>query len=433
MKKPENSNYAAVIAEVRAVIPLENCDNVVHANVLGNLVIVGKDTKPGDVGVFFPVETQLNSEFLSNNNLYRHAELNVDKTKKGYFEDNGRIKAVKFRSHKSQGLFIPGFDCLSYTNHTETLKVGDEFDELNGKSICRKYVVIVKMPTGTKQGKAHKKKVSRLIENQFRFHIDTDNLGKNLFRVRPESMIQITKKLHGTSCVSSKVLVKKNLNPIMKLLNVCKVPVITTEYGNIYSSRKVVKNDDLNKVGEGFYKEDVWGSANERVKNLLLDGMTIYYEIVGYLASGSPIQRSGKFVYDYGCETGAFEIYVYRITTTNVSGNVFEWSAKQVQQWCKENGVKPVPELYYGYAKDLFPILVSDIRTWQDTFLQKLTERYLDKDCDMCKVTKSTPDEGIVLRIEGLGIQSFKWKSFRFLEAESKSLDSGETNVEDFN
>lgn len=36
----------------------------------------------------FPLETQLSHEFVSQNNLYRNAELNKDQSQKGYFEEN---------------------------------------------------------------------------------------------------------------------------------------------------------------------------------------------------------------------------------------------------------------------------------------------------------------------------------------------------------
>jgi hypothetical protein len=57
-------------------------------------------------GIYFPVECKLSDEFLKNNNLYRHNEKNINIEKKGYFEDNGRIKAAKFRGHISNGFFI---------------------------------------------------------------------------------------------------------------------------------------------------------------------------------------------------------------------------------------------------------------------------------------------------------------------------------------
>lgn len=93
---PKNRNYAAVVVALQNFVDLPNCDNVKAALIFGNSVIVGKDTKTGDVGVFFPVETQLLREFLANNNLFRKPEWgNVDQEKKGFFEEHGRVKAKR--------------------------------------------------------------------------------------------------------------------------------------------------------------------------------------------------------------------------------------------------------------------------------------------------------------------------------------------------
>lgn len=54
-----------------------------------------------------------------------------------------------------------------------------------------------------------------------------------------------------------------------------------------------------------------------------------------------------------------FKVRPYRITLTNVDGEVHEFSAREVQQYCKSVGLTPVTEYYYGYAKDLYPELDS--------------------------------------------------------------------------
>ena len=107
MRLEKNNDYCATVVAIKTKVQLPKCDNVVAAMIFGNSVIVGKDTPEGEVGLFFPVETQLSHEFLSKNNLYRHQELNADQEKKGYFEDSRRIRAVKFRGYPSEGFFIP--------------------------------------------------------------------------------------------------------------------------------------------------------------------------------------------------------------------------------------------------------------------------------------------------------------------------------------
>ena len=65
-------------------------------------------------------------------------------------------------------------------------------------------------------------------------------------------------------------------------------------------------------------------------------------------------------------------------------------------------------------------------------FVGALQIAYNEKDCFMC--TNKVPEEGIVIRKERLiGCESYKLKSFRFLEWETKQLDNNESNIEDEN
>ena len=437
MNKSKNENYAATVVEINTLIDLENCDKVQHANIFGNLVIVSKDIKPGDIGLFFPIETQLSEEYLSANSLYRDATLNQDQTQKGYFEKNGRIRAMKFRGHNSMGLFMP-LSSLTFTGQSiDSLKVGDTFDELNGKEICRKYIIKQQATPGKGQNKKGKQweKVSVLIDNQFHFHVDTAQLGRNIHKIKPDTLIHVTRKIHGTSFISSNILCKKKLSAWDKIGKFIGMDIKETEYQNIYSSRRVVKNDTMNLPKNHYYSIDIWGKANEKVKDILTEGMTVYGEIVGYIDESKMIQKG----YDYGCKPGEFEIYIYRITYTSPSGHVFEYSAKQVQQWCKLNGLKAVEEYYFGRAIDIFHWIEEDYSVeyddslpFQENLLNYLQEKYLEKEAHDC--IHKVPDEGIVLRIEdSLDIDPYKLKSFSFYEYETKQLDKGEEDIESSN
>lgn len=424
MNKPKNPNYCATVVEIKTLIPLENCNNVQGAIIFGNQIIVSNNTKIGDIGLYFPVETQLSHEFCSANNLYRKGELNSDPEQKGYFEENRRIRCVKFRGHKSEGFFIP-LDSLEYLqSEGADLKVGDEFDELDGKEICRKYVTKSRSKgLGGSTGKSPKKHESKLIDNQFKFHIDTAQLGKNITNIHPDDLIQITYKVHGTSGISSYILCKRKLNIVEKLLKKLGVKIKDTEYDYIYSSRKVIKNPQLNPNAQHFYTDNIWGIAHKELEPFLAKGMTFYYEIVGFLPDGNSIQKG----YDYGCNPKEHKIYIYRITYTNKDGRVLELSGRQVQEFCKNFQLNAVPELFYGYAKDILP----DQEHWHKNFLNKLKELYNDKDCYIC--VNKVPEEGIVLRKEILDLEVYKLKSTRFFEWETKELDSGEVNIEEEN
>lgn len=452
INKPKNENYAAVVVEIKTIIPLEKCDNVQAAIIMGNQVVVSKDVKVGDIGLYFPLECQLSKEYLSNNNLYNKYELNIDNTKKGYFDENGRIRCQRFRGHKSEGLFMPKESLNFCLKVGDILNLNDTFDELNEIPICSKYVVKTNRTPGqpgSKKSKSTKKYESKLVENQFRFHQDTSMLYRNLHRIEPNSLISITYKLHGTSGISSYVLCKQPItkldkikewlwNMSYKIGNLTRnftwsFSMNTTKYDYIYSSRKVIKNEELNPNAQHFYNEDIWGTAHNEVKDFLQKGMTFYYEIVGFLPNGGSIQKD----YDYGCEPTKHAIYIYRITSTNVDGKVIEFSAKQVQDFCKKNGLTAVPELYYGYAKNLniFTTISTSVEAfnpqWSEMFLDGIKKKYNEKDCYMCST--KVPEEGCVVRIEGLEFEAYKQKSELFYQRETKLLDKGESNIEDEN
>lgn len=424
--KLTNKNYCATIVKITKTIDLDNCDNVKHANIFGNLVVVSKDTNIDDIGIFFPVECKLSEEYLSNNNLYRHSEKNLDNTKVGYFEDNGRIRAVKFRGNTSNGLFMP-LSSLDFIKDKLDFNLGDEFNDIGKINICEKYVVKRRESHGKNSTKSKEKLKSKVIDGQFNLHYETKQLGKFTRLVKPNSLISITSKFHGTSAVVSNALVKKQLNPFEKLLKLLKVNIVDTKYDMLYSSRRVIKNEFFNdKKQGGFYDEDIWGITANKIYPFISKGMSIYYEIVGFTPSGQQIQKD----YDYGCEPNQHEVYIYRITNTNVDGIVQEYSAKQVQEWCENNGFNSVVELYYGYAKDLFPEIAQD-KDFGDIFVDKLREKYLEKECSVCK--NKVPNEGIVLRIDELGSRALKLKSFAFLQKETKDLDKGNIDMEEEN
>ena len=433
LEKPVNPNYCGTVVKIEKLVDLPNCDNVVAAIIFGNSVIVGKDTKIGDYGRGVPIETQLSEEFLSKNNLYRDKTLNTDQEKKGYFEQNGRIRAVKFRGHKSEGIFFPT-KSFSYITDSDFqyLKEGVDFDKIGKHTICKKYIVRGTRTPGDKKTKADKKavkKFDRLVENQFRLHIDTENFRRNAHKINPDDYISITNKLHGTSWVVGKVLVKEKLGWFKELLKkFFPRDIIDTKYDVIYSSRMVVKNKYINeeaKNNAGYYGVDVWGEIADKLKDTLLDGITLYGEAVGQLASGAWIQKG----YDYGTRPNHYEIYVYRITYTNPEGKLIEFSWPQIKEYCNKFGIKHVPELYYGKAKDFWPQIPLE-QHWNQNFLGALESEFmLDRKCPLC--ANDVWEEGIVIRVDGLfECPPYKLKNFAFLGKETEDLDKGVIDLE---
>lgn len=463
-----NINYLAQFVKIGKLNPVPNSDRLLMTYVQGNVVVVPITVKEGDLMVYFPVESEISEWFLKENNLYAKKELNSNPEIKGYVDKSGRVRCIKLRSQPSQGLLMPINSIVKATkgsnSYIDNELIGKEFDTVNGQLLVKKYVVPVRNQGGPNRSKdlAKEKETSKVIDGQFRFHVSTPQLGKNISRINPLDTISITRKLHGTSGVSAHVECKTYVSkaqkiscwicnnithPLMRLFGgrVGTSDPVNEAYDYLYSSRTVIKNDKV-KAGSGFYREDVWAEADKVIRPVLKKGMTMYYEIVGYLPSGGYIQKG----YDYGCivpeegeeytEGKHFKVYVYRITMTNQDGFVTEYTAKQVQEYCERNMLTPVPEVFYGWAEDFYPIPLEEVMSitwndetgvaeWREKFLEALREEYLEIDCNLC--ANKVPDEGVVIRKEGLDLEVYKFKSFKFLERETKELDEGEQNIED--
>lgn len=419
ISKDSNPNYLAQIVKLNKQVSHPNAEKLTGWIINGNRVWTDFSFSINDVVVYFPLECEINKDLLSNLNLFRNSELNKDKEKTGYFEANARVRAVKLRGEPSEGIIIHLSEILDGGQIKESW-IGQKFDTIGEILICKKYVPKITRTPGKPGTRTRNKKVKDLIvDGQFNFHKDTLNLRHYPDRINPEDIISLTYKLHGTSFVSSKVIVNKRLNWFQKLF---KKWINTQEYQEVWSSRKVIKGVG-NKTTDSnhFYETDIWSLAHQSVKHALVDGLTLYGEVVGYIDSEKMIQNN----YDYGCNPSQFETYIYRITYTNPQGIVFEFSWQQIKDWCNKYQIKHVPELYYGKASDF--LQSTDEENFREQLQNKLTELFLEKDCSMC--INKVPAEGICIRSENK--DALKLKSFRFLKMESEQLDSDEINIED--
>ena len=412
-------------------------------------IICGIDSEPG-LYIYFPTACCINPDFLRYANLYRHKELNNDPEQSGMFDDNGRVKALRLRGELSEGFILPAIMLENYivsvTNVNYEAEEGIEFDsvEHEGKTfwINKKYIPkntrTPGMPGSGKSRGKQPKGLDKLIENQFRFHYDTTLIKKCPNVIKPNDLISITEKVHGTSTIHARVLCKRELTWKQKIARWL-TGYEFDDYDYLYSSRTVVKNRHYNKnVTDGFYGVDVWAEADKIIKPFLQKGMTIYAEIVGFLPNGGYIQKG----YDYGCTIPIggtyklgehFKVLVYRITMTNVDGVVHEFSAREVQQYCKNIGLNCVTEYYYGFAKDLYPEL-DPSEHWSENFISKLANDkrfYMEMNSPTC--INKVPHEGVVIKSENMKSEAFKLKCFAFLDKEGKALDKGESNIEDEN
>ena len=81
------SNYLATVVQLNNLTKHPNADRLQITNIFGNTVIVGLDAKIGDIGLFFPVESQIGLEFANANDLIRRKDEN-GKSVGGMFDTN---------------------------------------------------------------------------------------------------------------------------------------------------------------------------------------------------------------------------------------------------------------------------------------------------------------------------------------------------------
>jgi hypothetical protein len=436
-------NYSASIVRLRGINPHPNAQKLQCVPIHGNNVIVGLDAKEDDLGIYFPVESQISEIFAEKNDLIRRKDEN-GKPAGGMLAPNRRVRAITLRGEKSEGLWLPIDSLFKITpDNIQAIKglmEGAEFEEFAGVPICKKYVVPVQgKPSLKSPRESAKPRESRIIDGQFRFHNDTAQLGKNIHKINPGDLIALTWKMHGTSAIAANVLTKKKYSlaerVFLKIFAFFGVKItLSAIYDYIYASRRVIKNE-FEQDKQHYYKYDLWTEVGEeKFKGKLQAGETVYYEIVGYLKDGAMIQKG----FDYGCDSGGFlsapryKVYVYRITKTAPDGSVIELQWNQVKERCAQIGVESTPEIYYGRAwvvASAFDEVNRDDRNFDERFINVLKQMYVrDQDSVFCR--NQVPEEGICVRVEGLEPKIYKLKSFRFLEGETKALDRGESDIE---
>lgn len=434
-----NNNYLAKIVKLKNGRKHSNADRLQCWTIDFQNVITDLSYQEGDIVVFFALESQINKDFISSINGFEDKTLNLNKDVKGFFNKHGRVRAISLRGEKSEGFVIKLdiFESWLGAEYSGEKYLNQEFDFYGDKEICRKYVSFDRTArvNNPKQSKSVKN-ISRLVENQFFLHGDTDNLRKNIHKINPEDIIGIHYKKHGTSVVIGNVLVKRNLTWLERIAKRFGVQVKETQYDIIYSSRKVIKNQYLNPNQNHFYGEDIWGVVAKEVKDLIPKNWTLYGEILGYTPSGSPIQGS----YDYGCKPGEHKFYVYKISVVNEDGTVVFLTDNQIKDFCDRVGLLYTDTfIYYGKAENFDLDFVwsenvisqqSSIEKWRTHFLESLQQKFNENDCYMC--TNRVPEEGIVLRRENLWeYEAYKLKSFRFLKMETEQLDKEIVDIEE--
>jgi hypothetical protein len=430
----DSKNYTCQVIKLPNKIPVKGLDNLVEVNYQGNSVLVGKDSSENDIYLFFPAESQLSHDFLHQNNLYRHETLNADPTQKGFFEDNRRVKAIKFKGIISSGFIIPvaGLVKALILNGQKQidLKVGDEFNEIGGYEVCRKYV---RKTNPGKQGEKNPKQglMDQIIDKkQAPEHPDTGHLMRNLHKFTLDTPIVVSYKLHGTSARTYNVLVKKKLNWKAKLAKWFGVEVVTEDYDYVVCSRRQAKSvgfEELPNKNHFFTDGDLWSEwAKKNLEGKLNKGESIYYELVGKTYSGKEIQGG----YTYGFDQP--ECFVYRIANINSQGIEVDLSYEQMKIRAAQLDLKVVPEFFKGTFGE-FIDRYDNGQTYVE-FEEPMTRIFYNRLLEKPSIfDPNVVEEGFCIRIDSSypKAETFKIKSKKFLEYESKALDKDLANMED--
>lgn len=534
--KAINENYAARIARIDEIHPIPDAHSIVKAVLGTDTVVVGKDMKVGDIVAYFPEGCCISEKYLSHHNLYdasnteknsnyeAYKELGMQmvelqtkpgkteedlskiqemearrKSMVGFFNKQGRVRCIKLRGEMSMGYVAPVSTLEAVWPELKTVlwsrELGNNYDMVGNEPLCWKYIPPVKEEKETDYPAGYKmpwymkslrklKKFDRLIPGFFRPHYDTALLERNAHLIDPEDVITETVKVHGTSVILANLPVRRKLNWWERLLKKLHISVNETEFGGIYSTRRVIQNKYINPFASRANNEpgNEYQAVNADFIDFLTPGMTVYGEICGYKPNGKPIQAPKGIDHDYGCRPGEYKFMPYRITETNDASEVTEWSIEDVMDWVKtvremlpeaeQDKLMDMVLVYHGPAGDQYN-LYEQVKnsttqaeydaalhefTHADGFagfiprrLENLTEFIKNKwrvawieamradkqglgfelHEPLCRHPKA-PREGIVIRIDGdKESRAWKLKTKKHAELAQKAKDAGEVDSED--
>ena len=373
--------YNAYITRIKNLHKHPNADRLQIGECFGNAVVVSMEYEDNQLGIYFPSDGKLSMEFAEANNLLRKKDENGNNIG-GYMDPEKRnVTAIKLRGEKSDGLFLP-LKSLETFGDITTLNEGDRIDTFNGHLICEKYIPRRNVRQGHPSDGNRTRKKKAPISPLFSEHADTEQLAYNLGAFKPGDEIEITLKMHGTSQRTGYLPVLKGYKKTLldRILRKDGTPIY--DWGYVSGTRRTVLED----FDGGYYGSNEFREAHSKFfEGKLHKGEEIFYEVVGFTHTGTPIMASGDnkklndkdfvkqygetTVFSYGCEPtgvrtlygcddeGAFSIeenvpqsaiYVYRMTMTNEDGFTVEYTPDFMRHRCEQMGVQCVPVMWRG-------------------------------------------------------------------------------------
>lgn len=430
-------SYNAYVCRIKNLRKHNNADRLMLGECFGNTVCVDTSYEVDELGIYFPTDGQVSPEFAENNNLLRKKDEN-GKSIGGYMDPMKRnITTIRLRGEKSDGLFLH-LNCVSYTGVLlNELTEGFAFTTLNGHEICKKYIPMRQNRQGHVNEGNHVRKKKAPIAPLFIEHADTEQLAYNLDAFKPNDLIEITLKMHGTSQRTGYLPMFKGYKRTLldRIMRRDGTPIY--EYGYVSGTRRTVLND----WEGGFYGSNMFRKKHaDFFEGKLHKGEEVYYEVVGFTDEGMPIMSSASnrklndkdflkkygetTTFSYGCSCtgyytygdGSYDVlpksdfYVYRMTMTNEDGDVVEYTPDFMRYRCEQMGCKCVPVLWRGF--------LDDTTDWNDAGMtageqvKEIAERYYD---GPDPIGKTHVREGVVIRILNRPkFCAYKHKNFAF-------------------
>ena len=459
--------HCGYIVKVDKLRKHENADRLQIATFFGNDTCVGLNVVMGEIGIYFPSDLQLSEEFCEVNHLCRKKKDGTLDT--GYLDENKRnIRAIKLRGEKSDGIFCP-LSSVAYTGiNLEDLKVGDTIDILNGHEICKKYIPKSNHSnTSYKNNKVNKTRKHKVpVAPLFMEHADTEQLAYNLGAFKVNDEIEITLKMHGTSQRTGYLPILKGHKRTLWDRITHKEGKPIYDWGYVSGTRRVV----LENFEGGFYGSNAFREAHSKFfEGKLNKGETVYYEVVGFTDTGTPIMAKGDnkklndkdfikqygetTVFSYGCAPDGYsvkaywddeetepailskvpqsDIYVYRMTMTNEDGFVVEYTPDFRRYRCEQMGVKTVSVMWKGVIPPSFDIdvfgdgsIIEKFDINAGEWIKNVAEQFYD---GPDPIGKTHVREGVVVRIINRPkFAAYKCKNYNFKMLEGLIKETAE-------
>ena len=459
--------YTAFITRIKNVRPHPNADRLQLGECFGNTIVVSLDYEDNQLGIYFPSDGQLSVEFAEANNLLRKKDENGNNIG-GYMDASKRnVTAIKLRGEKSDGLFLP-LKSLETFGDVTTLREGDRIDNFNGHEICCKYIPRRNHRNGgvSNGNRTRKKKVN--IAPLFVEHADTEQLAYNLGAFKAGDEIEITLKMHGTSQRTAYLPVFQGYKRTLwdKVRRKEGTPIY--DWGYVSGTRRTV----LENYEGGYYGSNEFREQHSKFfEGKLWKGEEVYYEVVGFTHTGTPIMSTAdnkklndkEFVkqygqtttFSYGCSPTGLDniryesdgsiaaemlpisdIYVYRMTMTNEDGDVVEYTPDFMRYRCEQMGAKTVPVMWKGFIENKIEYIPSDDDEYVEfnagAWIKNKAEQYYD---GPDPIGKTHVREGVVVRILNRPkFCAYKHKNFSFkvlegickAEAEAPDMEEAE-------